>query len=90
LLKAQRIRHTGSWKHDIASGTVTLTPEVIRIFDIQPEEDVSAAEFFFGRIHPEDRPGQVSNYERAARRKSDFESDYRIVLLDGSVRHVHT
>jgi PAS domain S-box-containing protein len=89
LLEAQRISHTGSWKHDLASGTVTITPEVIRIFDIQPEEDGSTAEFFFSRIHPEDKPGEASNYERAALSKADFETDYRIVLLDGSVRHVH-
>jgi PAS domain S-box-containing protein len=89
LLQAQRISHTGSWKHDLASGTVIITPEVIRIFDIQPEEDGSKAEFFFSRIHPEDRPGEASNYERAALSKADFETDYRIVLLDGSVRHVH-
>jgi PAS domain S-box-containing protein len=89
LLEAQRISHTGSWKHDLASGTVTITPEVIRMFDAQPGEDRSTAEFFFGRIHPEDRPGEASNYERAALSKTDFESDYRIVLPDGSVRHVH-
>jgi PAS domain-containing protein len=68
---------------------VTITPEVIRIFDIQPEEDGSTAEFFFSRIHPEDRPGEASNYERAALSKADFETDYRIMLPDGSVRHVH-
>jgi PAS domain-containing protein len=88
LLEAQRISHTGSWKHDLASGTVTITPEVIRIFDIQPEEDASTAEFFFDRIHPEDRPREASDYEQAALSKADFETDYRIVLLDGSVRHV--
>src|SRR5580658_7938380 len=89
LLDAQRISHTGSWKHDLESGTVTITPEVIRIFDIQPGEDGSTAEFFFSRIHPEDRPGEASNYERAALSKTDFETDYRIVLPDGSLRHVH-
>jgi hypothetical protein len=32
LLEAQSISHTGSWKHDVSSGTATVSPEVFRIF----------------------------------------------------------
>ena len=89
LLEAQRISHTGSWKHDLASGTMTITLEMTRIFGIEPDEDASTSELFFGRIHAEDRPGEAINYKRAALTKAGFESDYRIVLPNGSVRHVH-
>jgi PAS domain S-box-containing protein len=89
LLEAQRLSRTGSWRHDMSSGTVTVTPEVHRIFGIAPNEDASTAEFFFGRIHHEDRPKEALNYERALLAKAEFESDYRIVLLDGSVKHIH-
>ena len=89
LLEAQRLSHTGSWRHDVVTGSVTMSPEVYRIFDIRPGEDVPTAEFFFGRIHPEDRPIEAQNYERANLTKTDFESDYRIVLTDGSIKHVH-
>ena len=89
LLEAQRISHTGSWKHDLSSGSVTISPEVHRLFGIQPEEDTSKADFFFGRIHPEDRPIEAQSYERAIAEKTDFESDYRIVLPDGSFKHIH-
>ena len=89
LIEAQRLSHTGSWKHDLASGVVTITPEVLRIFDIRPDEDASTADFFLSRIHPEDRPGEALNYERAAMTKADFESDYRVVLPDGSIKHIH-
>jgi PAS domain S-box-containing protein len=89
LLEAQRLSHTGSWRHDVLTGTVTISPEVRRIFDIRPGEDASTAEFFFGMIHPEDRPIEAQNYERAILAKTDFESDYRIVLPGGSIKHVH-
>jgi PAS domain S-box-containing protein len=89
LLQAQRLSHTGSWRHDVSTGTVTISPEVHRIFDIRPEEGAPTAELFFGRIHPEDRPIEAQNYERANWVKTDFESDYRIVLPDGSIKHVH-
>jgi PAS domain S-box-containing protein len=89
LLEAQRLSHMGSWRNDVLTGIVTVSPEVHRIFDIRPGEDASTAGFFFGRIHPEDRPIEVQTYERANLAKTDFESDYRIVLPDGSIRHVH-
>ena len=89
LLEAQRLSHTGSWTHDVSSGTVTTSPEALRIFGVKPDEDPSTAEFFFNRIHPEDRPLEVRNYESARQAKADFASDYRIVLPDGSIKHVH-
>jgi PAS domain S-box-containing protein len=89
LLEAQRLSHTGSWRHNLLTGIVTISPEVRRIFDIRPGEDEPTAGFFFGRIHPEDRPIEAQNYERSNLAKTDFESDYRILLPDGSIKHVH-
>jgi PAS domain S-box-containing protein len=89
LLEAQRLSHTGSWRHDVLTGIVTISPEVYRIFDIRPGEGAPTAGFFFGRIHPEDRPIEAQNYERAILAKTGLESDYRIVLPDGSIKHVH-
>ena len=89
LLDAQRLSHTGSWRNDVLRGIVTVSPEVHRIFDIRPGEDASTAGFFFGRIHPEDRPIEAQTFERANLAKTGFESDYRIVLPNGSIKHVH-
>ena len=89
LLEAQRLSHTGSWRHNGSSGTVTVSPEVRRMFGIKPEENSQTAEFFLSRVHPADRPGEERNYSRALSAKADFESDYRIVLPDGSIKHVH-
>ena len=89
LLEAQRLSHTGSWSHDLSSGLVAISPEVNRIFDVKPDEDPSTSEFHFNRIHPEDRPIVAQNYERARLEKADFEFDYRAVLPDGTIKHIH-
>ena len=89
LLEAQRLSHTGSWRHDGSSGTVTVSPEVCRIAGIKPEENSLTAEFFFSMVHPADRLGEEQNYARAHSAKADFKSDYRIVLPDGSIKHIH-
>jgi PAS domain S-box-containing protein len=90
LLEAQRLSHMGSWKHDIASGVFVVSPEIYRIFGAQPDEDTSNVDFWFGRHHPEDRQRIRGFFERSEREKTDFEADYRIVLLDGTIKHLRT
>src|SRR5712671_545056 len=83
FLEAQRLTHTGSWRHDVSLGTVTVTPELHRIFAISPDEDASTVDFFFNRIHPEDRAAEFDNCAKAQETRRGFQSDYRIVLPDG-------
>src|SRR5580704_12134914 len=90
LLEAQKLSHTGSWRHDVASGEVTVSPEIYRIHDIKHDDDASNTEFFFNRFHPEDRKRVMDLFERAEIEKTEFQVDYRIVLPDGTIKHLHT
>jgi PAS domain S-box-containing protein len=90
LHEAQRVSHTGSWSHDFLSGVVTISPEVIRIWGIEPCENASVTEIFFGRMHPEDRPVVEQEYEAARLKKAEFQSNYRIVLPDGEVKNIRS
>jgi PAS domain S-box-containing protein len=91
LLEAQRISHTGSWRHDIASGAVLVSPEMYRIFDIKRDDDTSNMELFYSRLPPEDRKRVVDLFKRAEiEKKTDYQVDYRIVLPDGTIKHLHT
>jgi len=89
LLEGQRLTHTGNWRHDISSGKVTRSPEMDRIYGVTPDEDATTADFFFNRLHPEDRSFLEQKYEKTKQSKTSFESDYRIVLPDGSIKHIH-
>jgi PAS domain S-box-containing protein len=90
LLEAQKLSHTGSWRHDVASGAVTVSPEIYRIHDIKPDDDASNTKFFFTRFHPEDRKRVVDLFESAEIAKTEFQVNYRIVLPDGTIKHLHT
>jgi len=90
LHEAQRVSRTGSWRHDVASGAVIVSPEIYRIHDIKPDDDASNTEFFFSRFHPQDRKRVVDLFERAEIEKTEFWVDYRIVLPDGTIKHLHT
>jgi PAS domain-containing protein len=89
LHEAQRITHTGSWRYDVSSRKVTNSPEGDRIYSIQPNEDASAPEFYFSRVHPDDRKRIRELFERCAIQKSDYQSHYAIVLPDGTIKHIH-
>jgi PAS domain S-box-containing protein len=89
LLEAQKISQTGSWKLDASSGTVTVSPQVFRIFGVEPDEDTSPPEFWFSRNHPEDQKRIRELFERSRIQKTDYDADYRIVLPDGALKHLH-
>jgi PAS domain S-box-containing protein len=87
LLEVQRLTRTGSWRLNAISGKVTVSPEVLRRYDVTPEEDTSDPEFWFSRIHPDDRKRVRDRFERSLAQKTDYQADYQIVLPDGTVKH---
>jgi PAS domain S-box-containing protein len=89
LLEAQKISHTGSWKHEVRSGTVKVSPEILRIFGVKPDDDISAPDFWLIKNHPEDKERIQELFERCETEKKDYEADYRIVLSGGAIKHLH-
>jgi PAS domain S-box-containing protein len=89
LLEAQRLSHTGSFKHDVLTGALIASPEVYRIYGIDPNGG-SNTEFFFTGLHPEDRKGARELFERTIREKTPFKSDHRVLLQDGSIKYLHS
>jgi formate hydrogenlyase transcriptional activator len=90
LLEAQRLSHSGSWRHDLASGAFTVSPEVLRIRGVESAEPLSTIGRMYNGIHPDDRSRVKDSYEAAQRRKGEFDAEYRIVLQDGTIKHLHT
>src|SRR5580693_8674253 len=88
LLESQRLVHMCSWAYDPSSRMVKFSPEVKRIYDIKSDQDIWAADFFLDRVHPEDRPVVEEIFRRAQLDKTDYDASYRIVLLDGSIKHI--
>jgi PAS domain S-box-containing protein len=88
LAEAQRLSHTGSWARNLSTGDVFFSRESYRMFGLDREKRITR-ELIVGRVHPEDRAASASVIDKAIREVGDFEMDYRIVLDDGSIRHIH-
>jgi len=89
LLEAQRLGHSGSWSLDVSSGIVSSSPEMHRAFDVKPGDDCSSPDFWFNRIHPEDRKRVRDLFERCVMEKTDYEAHYRLLLPDGTIKYQH-
>src|ERR1700681_2680979 len=91
LAEAQRLTHTGSWAWRVAGrDALHLSEEWYRIYGFDPENGPPAFEQLLQRTHPEDRAKWKGAIDRAIDRESDYEVEFRILLPDGSVKHIHT
>jgi PAS domain S-box-containing protein len=90
LLEAQRLGHTGSWSVDIASETVTASPELLRLFGFKPGEDSSSADSYFNKIHPEDRESARALFRKCVNERIDFEDHYRVLGDSGAIKYMRS
>ncbi len=90
LAEGQRLSHTGSWAWSPATlDALYWSEEMFRIYGLNPQDGVPTTEAFWQRIHPEDLDHTRKLLLKAADEKMEYEHDHRIVLPDGTVRHIH-
>jgi PAS domain S-box-containing protein len=91
LAESQRLSRTSSWAWDAGRQEfVYRSPEVYRLFGLDPNEDIGTNQPFYDRILSEDRERVIEMAQEAVREKADLEVDFRIALPDGSIRYVHS
>ena len=88
LAEAQRLSHTGSFGWNPDTGEIVWSDETYRIFEYdcgtKPTLDMLVE-----RLHPQDRAFFQQIIDRASQTATDFEHEYRLLLADGRVKHVH-
>jgi PAS domain S-box-containing protein len=90
LHESQRLGHMGSWAYNVSSGALFASPELLRIFGRDPSQEEPTLEILRGSVHPEDRAYVDETIDKAMREKTDFGFDHRIVLPNGSIKHVYS
>jgi PAS domain S-box-containing protein len=90
LAEAQKLSHTGSWAYDPATGKALYwSEEMFRICRLDPRHGFPNRDEFFRLVHPDDRDRVSETAQKGFREKVDFTTDYRLVLLDGTLKHLH-
>jgi len=90
LAESERLAHTGSWAIDGTTHEAQYwSEEMFRSFGFDPQQGLPKLDQWLQRMHPEDRDKvrrQAS--DRVFLQKVDAGLEYRIVLPDGTVKHV--
>ena len=86
----QRISQTGSWRWNVGTGAVQWSVEHFRIFGFDPAFEQPSHAKHMQRIHPEDHFSVERTLAEASLKKSIFSHEYRIVMPDGSIKHVQS
>jgi PAS domain S-box-containing protein len=91
LAEAQKLTHTGSWAWNVRTGALFWSQEIFRIYDFEPQEGLNWLQFL-EKVHPEDRPRikQRAKMEASEKGWLDSQDDFRIVLPDGTIKHLHS
>jgi transcriptional regulator with GAF, ATPase, and Fis domain/HAMP domain-containing protein len=92
LAEAQKLARSGSWAWDVRTNAIIWSRENFRIYEYDPDTVQPTWAKILERVHPEDRSPMQ---ERAALESTrthniDSEADYRIVLPDGRIKHLHS
>jgi len=91
LAEAQELTKTGSWARDPHSEQlVYCSDEIYRIFGLDKAEGIPSIETFIQRVHPDDRAMVRAQSLQGARENAERAFEYRILLADGTVKHVRT
>jgi two-component system sensor histidine kinase UhpB len=90
LEEAQRIANIGHWVRDVATGDLTWSEELFRIFGLPPQVEPLPEARWRAMIHPDDRVRIATEFKNALAGIGPDELEYRIVRPDGEVRYVHS
>jgi PAS domain S-box-containing protein len=90
LAESERLAHTGSWALDGTTREAQYySEEMFRIFGFDPQQGLPKRDQWLQRMHPEDRDKvRLEASDRMFLQKVDTDIEYRIVLPDGTVKHI--
>ena len=89
LATAQALNHTGSFGFNLTTGEIIWSEEMFRIYGYEPFSLKPTVEWIMQRMHPDDLELANQALDRITRERIAPNFEYRIVLPDGSVKHLH-
>jgi PAS domain S-box-containing protein len=89
LVLAQQSAGAGLWNWDIAANRLDWSPELFRLFGLDPSKEKAGFEIWRSILHPEDLALAEERLTTAIRDRKPLNSEYRIVLPTGEIRWIN-
>ncbi len=87
LAEAQRLSRTGSFGWNVATGALVWSEETFCILGYD-QTIKPTLELVFKRIHPDDIAFVRQTLDHATHHKADLDFEHRLLMPDGSIKHV--
>jgi signal transduction histidine kinase len=88
LAEGQHLARIGSFSWLVETDEIKWSEQLYRIFEFEFGTTVTL-DLIGSRVHPEDRPLMYDMVEKAQRAANDFEYPHRLLMPDGSIKHLH-
>jgi transcriptional regulator with GAF, ATPase, and Fis domain len=88
LAEAQGLSHTGSFGWSVISQEISWSEETYNIFE-QDRAVKPTLELLLQRVHPDDRDLVQQTMARASVTEASFDLGHRLLMPDGSVKHLN-
>lgn len=89
LLVALNASHTGTFRWNIRTDELTWDDALDQLFGLPPERTASSLGEFLDLVHPDDRDAVRQACEHCRESPFDFETEFRILLPDGTIRWIY-
>ncbi|MGI4939869.1 MAG: diguanylate cyclase domain-containing protein, partial [Janthinobacterium lividum] len=81
---AHRVARIGTWRRDLAEGTLALSDELHQLLGTDPRTFEPSAETFLSLVHPEDRAATALALACAASGEGAVEHEWRMLRANGA------
>jgi PAS domain S-box-containing protein len=88
LAIAESLSHTGCFGWSVASREIYWSAEIYNIFEYDRAAKPTL-EMVLRRIHPDDRDLVLQTLDQESEARADFELEHRLLMPNGSVKHLH-
>jgi ligand-binding sensor domain-containing protein/signal transduction histidine kinase len=88
LAEGQSLSHTGSLGWNVSTGEIYWSEETYKIFEYERAVKPTLV-LIFQRLHPDDRNVVQQSIDRATNERAKLDFEHRLLMSDGSVKHLH-
>jgi PAS domain S-box-containing protein len=89
LAGAQRLSQSGAFAYN-EKESLYWSEGLYRIWGFDPSQGIPSREACFQLFHPDDRNRVYEVFQEALRQRRDYTIEYRIVLPDGTLKHLQS
>ncbi len=78
----------GIWDYDLAEDKLVWDEQMFKLYDVEPTAFKHVFQSWVDCAHPEDLPKVIKQFGEAVENDIPFDTEFRVVWRDGSIRHL--